>query len=113
MSASVAKALFAAQPGDLINQDGLSSFSKKRSIAQNFAKGGYAQGSMKQPVVFILHGGTNEGRDIQNVHGFHDETEVLVGSASHLSVTKVTQSGGTIYVHGAEVKQTYVSPHKK
>ena len=103
--------------GHLINQDGPASFSKSESVAKDFAKGGYSQSSATQRVVFVLEGGTSAGRDISKTHGFANEQEVAVGSASHMRVKSVEDRviGGRhyTYVIGSEEKRTYVSKHKK
>lgn len=117
----VTKAELAALQGSvgaLIDQDGPASFSKSLSVARQFAQGGYNHNSgATQRVIFRLEGGTHAGQDIQKLHGFHNEMEIAVGSASHMLVTSVTTEvvGGRHYtiVSGVEQKQTYVSPHKK
>ncbi len=98
----------ALKKGDYFNQNGPSSFSKSRAVANNFASNGYNVGS--HPVVFVLQGGTKSGRDISSVHGFANEKEVIVGSASNLRVTKTATRNGTLYVYGREEKFQYV-PH--
>ena len=98
----------ALKKGDYINQNGPASFSKSRSVANHFAQNGYNVGN--HPVVFVLQGGTKSGRDISGVHGFANEKEVIVGSASNLRVTKTTVRNGTLYVYGREEKFQYV-PH--
>lgn len=103
--------------GDIINQDGPASFSKDREVGLRFAKGGYNhQTDATQRTVFVLHGGTKAGRDISGMHGYADESEVAVGSSSHMRVTKVETEviGGKHYtfVHGTEIKKTYNSEHQ-
>lgn len=105
-------AIKALKKGDYVGQNGPASFSKTVGVAKKFADNGYNVG--KNKVVFVLQGGTKAGRDISKVHGYANEREVAVGSASNMRVSKVVSKvvGGETYtyVYGREEKMQYV-PH--
>ena len=109
-------AILSLKPGDVVHQNGPSSFSKSESKARSFAHGMYSDPNACRRVVFVLEKGTDCGRDISHIGGLQTEQEVNVGSASKLVLTKAPETkviGGEhyTYIYGTELKTQYVPSH--
>jgi hypothetical protein len=86
--------------GKPIDMRGVSSFSSKESIAQDFSDMNI---SSKRPneVIFVTNGkSTNYGTSIKHISGLPHENEVLVSAKAVFTPTKVEKKGGYTYIYG-------------
>lgn len=88
------------RPGAVIDQLGPSSWTKDRSIADEFSSyNDYHR------VVFIMKGGTRRGRDLTDIPGNGVESEVALSSHSKQAITAVQSTkSGIIEVYVEEVE---------
>lgn len=81
--------------GKPIDMQGVSSWSSKKSVADDFSGGSH-------PIVFVSNGtSTNKGTSIQHLSRYKQEAEVLMSKDMTFTPTKMRKSkNGTIYVYG-------------
>lgn len=79
-----------------IDMQGISSWSSKKSVADDFAGGGH------HPVVFVTNGtSTNKGTSIRHLSKYKSENEVLMSKDAVFTPTKIRAAkDGTIYIYG-------------
>lgn len=78
-----------------IDMRGVSSWSSKKSVADDFSGGSH-------PIVFVTNGtSTNKGTSIQHLSRYKKEAEVLMSKDAVFTPTKIrTAKNGTIYIYG-------------
>lgn len=81
--------------GKPIDMRGVSSWSSKKSVADDFSGGSH-------PIVFVSNGtSTNKGTSIKHLSNFKNEDEVLMSKDMTFTPTKMRKSkNGTIYIYG-------------
>lgn len=81
--------------GKPIDMRGVSSWSSKKSVADDFSGGSH-------PIVFVSNGtSTNKGTSIKHLSNFKNEDEVLMSKDMVFKPTKMRKAkNGTIYIYG-------------
>lgn len=83
-----------AWKGKPIDMRGISSWSSKKSVADNFSGGSH-------PVVFVTNGtSTKNGASIKHLSHYPKESEVLMSKDAVFTPTKIKNVKGTIYIYG-------------
>jgi hypothetical protein len=89
--------------GEVINQQGISSWTKDQKTADNF---GRITEKTPNKVVFVEKEGTEAGRDITDISlaKGYDKNEVIQSAYTEQEIIEVKEENGIIYIYVKEVK---------